>query len=183
MIISPPFLPDQNNDVAVYDARCVNHAMFGGVVGSGAFPVSQSMAWHGGMHLEAASAEDAVRAIADGIVIFRREDQPQVYEGSAYSSGCIVIRHETELGARVNASGAAVGVKFIDYSITLQLSSLDKDLPTVGKPDQAAPSVWWAPSAINLIRDRKPSHCPMINCLVSYQKRSNSQNPTGARPC
>ncbi|WP_341891120.1 hypothetical protein [Variovorax sp. YR752] len=70
MIISPPFLSQP--DIPVYSEQCVSDVMPGGIVGSGAFPVSQAMAWHGGIHINAPTADEPVRAIADGTVIFRR---------------------------------------------------------------------------------------------------------------
>ncbi|RYH33909.1 MAG: hydroxyethylthiazole kinase, partial [Alcaligenaceae bacterium] len=133
MLISPPFLP-ANSGAAVYDAQCVKDAMPGGLVGSGAYPVSQAMGWHGGIHVGSPASGEPVRAIADGWVVYRRENTETAYDGQTYSTGCVVIRHETEIGARLNAAGPATPTKFTYYSITLHLSTLDKDLPAVTKP-------------------------------------------------
>jgi hypothetical protein len=74
MIVSPPFL--SLRDIPVYDDQCVKSVMPGGIVGSGAYPVSQAMAWHGGLHIHAPTSDEPVRAIADGIVVFRRDGLP-----------------------------------------------------------------------------------------------------------
>ena len=97
MIISPPFLSQP--DIPVYSEQCVSDVMPGGIVGSGAFPVSQAMAWHGGIHINAPTADEPVRAIADGTVIFRRDGGNARYDAQDHSTGCVVIRHKTEIGA------------------------------------------------------------------------------------
>lgn len=132
MIISPPFLLANAGFPQSYDVECVNSVMQGGVVGSGGFPVSQGMAWHGGTHLAAPTSDTPVRAIADGTVIFRRDNTPIVHGGKEYSSGCVVIRHETEIGATPGANPTPTTLTY--YSISQHLRSLDKDLPAVGKP-------------------------------------------------
>ena len=133
MIISPPFL--SLSHVPVYDEQCVRSVMPGGIVGSGAFPVSQAMGWHGGLHLHAPTTAEPVRAIADGVVIFRRDGvvagQPDSgnarYDGEDHSIGCVVIRHVTEIGAQ-----GATPVTVTFYSITQHLRQLDAGLPAVG---------------------------------------------------
>lgn len=132
MIISPPFLLANAGFPESYDIECVNSVMQGGVVGSGGFPVSQGMAWHGGTHLAAPLSDSPVRAIADGTVIFRRDNTPLTHGGKEYSCGCVVIRHETEIGATPGANPTPTTLTY--YSISQHLSRLDKDLPEVGKP-------------------------------------------------
>jgi hypothetical protein len=126
MIISPPFL--SLSDIPVYDGQCVRSVMPGGIVGSGAYPISQAMGWHGGIHVHAQTNMEPVRAIADGIVIFRRDAGNARYDNEDHSTGCVVIRHVTEIGAQ---GTAPVVVTY--YSITQHLRELDRDLPAVGK--------------------------------------------------
>jgi hydroxyethylthiazole kinase len=127
MIISPPFL--SLPELPVYDEQCVNQVMPGGFVNSGAFPVSVAMGWHGGIHIHAPNADEPVRAIADGVVVFRRDSATIKYAGNDTSTGCVVIRHTTEIGA--NESDKPVD--FVYYSISMHLSKLDEKLPQVGK--------------------------------------------------
>lgn len=102
-------------------------------MGSGAFPVSQAMAWHGGLHITAPSANESVRAIADGVVILRREGGTATYDSKEHSTGCVVIRHTTEIGATTGPNGpTAVEVTY--YSIYQHLRTLDPGLPGLNKP-------------------------------------------------
>ncbi|QFZ85824.1 peptidoglycan DD-metalloendopeptidase family protein [Variovorax paradoxus] len=126
MIISPPFLSQPN--IPVYSDQCVSDVMPGGIVGSGAFPVSQAMAWHGGIHINAPAADEPVRAIADGIVIFRRDGGTARYDAQDHSTGCVVIRHKTEIGAN-----GANAVEVVYYSIYQHLRLLDANLPAVNQ--------------------------------------------------
>lgn len=134
MIISPPFL--SLRDIPVYDDQCVKSVMPGGIVGSGAYPVSQAMAWHGGLHIHAPTSDEPVRAIADGTVIFRRDGfvagRPGSgnarYDNEDHSTGCVVIRHTTEIGAQ-----GTTPVTVVYYSITQHLRQLDGSLPAVGR--------------------------------------------------
>jgi hydroxyethylthiazole kinase len=127
MLISPPFLPpraaNQTDDAAYVDA-----AMPGGEPGDGGFPISFDMNWHGGLHLQAPSSAqgvEPVRAIADGTVIYVRkprepnddENDPLNYGGGWSSDGCVILRHETEIGEGDNAR-----VTF--YSIYLHLNAI-----------------------------------------------------------
>lgn len=126
MIISPPFL--SLSDIPVYDGQCVSSVMPGGIVGSGAYPISQAMGWHGGLHIHAPTNTEPVRAIADGTVVFRRDAGNARYDNEDHSTGCVVIRHVTEIGAQ---GTAPVTVTY--YSITQHLRQLDRDLPAVGR--------------------------------------------------
>jgi hypothetical protein len=128
MIISPPFL--SSAELPVYDEPCVSQAMPGGYVGAGAFPVSGAMGWHGGIHIHAPTADEPVRAIADGVVIFRRDGATIQYADKDTSTRCVVIRHTTEIGATDDGKP----VEFVYYSISMHLSKLDDKLPAVGKP-------------------------------------------------
>jgi hydroxyethylthiazole kinase len=126
MIISPPFL--SLSDIPVYDGQCVRDVMPGGIVGSGAYPISQAMGWHGGLHIHAPTNMEPVRAIADGTVVFRRDAGNARYDNEDHSTGCVVIRHVTEIGAQ---GTTPVAVTY--YSITQHLRQLDRDLPAVGR--------------------------------------------------
>lgn len=103
--------------------------------------MSYNLGWHGGIHLEAPVADDArqpVRAIADGTVAYVRQstarpdgasaEHPLNYRGWT-SDGCVVIRHETEIGA--DAQGNATSVVF--YSITMHLHTIRPAL-AAGRP-------------------------------------------------
>ncbi|RQO46620.1 hypothetical protein DBV14_22025 [Variovorax sp. KBW07] len=127
MIISPPFL--SLTDIPVYDGQCVRNVMPGGIVGSGAYPISQAMGWHGGLHVHAPTNMEPVRAIADGTVVFRRDGGNARYDNEDHSTGCVVIRHATEIGAQ-----GTTPVTVTYYSITQHLRQLDHDLPAVGRP-------------------------------------------------
>ncbi|MGJ7554141.1 hypothetical protein ACSFBX_33985 [Variovorax sp. RB2P76] len=69
-----------------------------------------------------------MRAIADGTVVFRRDAGNARYDNEDHSTGCVVIRHVTEIGAQ---GTAPVTVTY--YSITQHLRQLDRDLPAVGR--------------------------------------------------
>lgn len=143
MIISPPFLLERNDGEADADyvARCMpdtSVCVHDTNVPEGSFAVSFKLGWHGGLHLQAPSNGEScqnVRAVADGKIVFARKpkptnttpnpDEPLNYnpEGNspAWSDdGCVVIRHETQIGA--DAQGQAVDVVF--YSIYEHLSEL-----------------------------------------------------------
>ena len=134
MLISPPFLPERQNDVT--DDNWINVAMPPDPRGHGKFPVSFNLGWHGGLHVQAPPGQDGrlpVRAIADGTVVYVRQpiepnDDIQHplnfgnYDGDPTwtSNGCVVIRHTTEIGA--NAAGQATAVTF--FSIYMHLHSI-----------------------------------------------------------
>ena len=126
MLISPPFLPPRGtnqNDAAYLDAamRTVSH---------GQFPVSNKLAWHGGLHLEApvrGNKREPVRAIADGIVVYVRQPTPRPADTEQVDrhalgylgwtdDGCVIIRHDTTIGAQGDTE---IQVRF--YSIYMHL--------------------------------------------------------------
>ncbi|PJJ96075.1 hypothetical protein CO611_09130 [Lysobacteraceae bacterium NML03-0222] len=97
MIISPPFLSANN---------AINNQI-GHQATEGTYPIGQKLAWHGGMHLAAPITDNnasQVRAIADGIVVYKRNPTPRS-EGHALAykgwtdDGCVIIRHDTSIGA------------------------------------------------------------------------------------
>ncbi|MFL9927373.1 M23 family metallopeptidase [Herbaspirillum lusitanum] len=123
MLISPPFIltadmqTHYGNDEAILEASMPPTASnsTGTFAPEGSFPISSSLVWHNGVHLEAPRANGGrlnVRAIADGTIIFvQPPTKPngdarhgQNYNpfgtGPAWSdNGCIIIEHETEIGA------------------------------------------------------------------------------------
>ncbi|MEE9678274.1 hypothetical protein V4842_08175 [Pseudomonas moraviensis] len=135
MIISPPFIPapvaGETDDA--YLAR----AMVGGVPGDGGYPLSFDLNWHGGMHLTA--PQDGghalpVRAICDGTLVYFRDSAPQNtdltdplnFRGGWTDKGCVVLRHETEIGEEAQS-------KVVFYSIYMHLSKINLTSPQIGK--------------------------------------------------
>lgn len=131
MLISPPFLPIRgNDDEDTYLARAMN----GGTVDQGAYPVSYNLAWHGGTHLIApqeGTQHLPARAIADGTVAYIRQPTTMPSDAAAADAhalgyngwtddGCVVIRHDSEIGA--NAQGQGTQVRF--YSIYMHLNTI-----------------------------------------------------------
>ena len=137
MIISPPFLPANNNlaeDAWIDSAMPLDLPT--GAAPRGVFPVGQNLGWHGGLHLVAppdGAGVLPVRAIADGTVVYVRQPapvttvatealnyDPAMVGASRTDDGCVVIRHETEIGA--TAAGVATSVTF--YSIYMHLATV-----------------------------------------------------------
>ena len=127
MIISPPYLLSRNADET--DEAWIHRCMPGGQPGDGAYPLSNAMQWHGGLHLREPEANALVRAIADGEVVLRRSpnqqpagglpaDHPQAYRGGWTDNGVVVLKHTTEIGDGANAS-----VTF--FSIYMHLREID----------------------------------------------------------
>lgn len=136
MLISPPFIPTliagENDDVFI------NRAMLGGTPGDGAFPLSFDLNWHGGIHLTApreGTAALPVRAIADATLVYFRQPTEEAsapadhglrYRDQWTDNGCIVLKHETEIG-----EGALSAVVF--YSVYMHLSKITLTNPTKGQ--------------------------------------------------
>jgi len=136
MIISPPFLPARNaitTDIAYLDLAMQEQH-------DGRFPISNKLAWHGGVHLTAptrANGREPVCAISDGTVVYvrqpsarptdeaTREAHPLGYNGWT-DDGCVVIRHETEIGA--DAQDRGVEVRF--FSIYMHLNAIRTNVRT-----------------------------------------------------
>lgn len=127
MIISPPYLLPRNANET--DEAWINRCMSGGQPGDGAYPLSNAMQWHGGVHLREPEVNSSVRAIADGDVVFVRRpteqpagplpvDHAQAYRGGWTDNGVVVLRHQTEIGEGANAS-----VTF--FSIYMHLREID----------------------------------------------------------
>ena len=139
MLISPPFLIDSidiNNTleaglqpVVARDATTM--------APEGNYPVSQSLMWHTGVHLQAPKAGDAdyapVRAIADGTVVFINPPRDRINDaadGQAYNpfgaaaswtdNGMVIVEHTTEIGVD---GDKATNVRF--FSGYMHLSKID----------------------------------------------------------
>jgi len=94
--------------------------------GNGAWGVSHRMCWHSGVHVSASAQATKIRAIADGVLIYKREselpkhdkdDSPLRYHGQT-DNGCVVLRHTVDIGEGANAE------QITFYSITMHLASL-----------------------------------------------------------
>lgn len=130
MLISPPFLPARG--ATQDDAAYLGTAMR--ITDHGYFPVSNQLAWHGGLHLQAppsGNGQEPVRAIADGTVVYVRvptarpanaaEAEVHVlnYKDGWTDDGCVVIRHDTTIGAQGDTE---TQVRF--YSIYMHLREI-----------------------------------------------------------
>jgi hydroxyethylthiazole kinase len=135
MIISPPFLPSPV--AGETDDAFLARAMVGGIPGDGGYPLSFDLNWHGGMHLTAPKEEQSalpVRAISDGTLAYFRNPTPENpdpnhplrYRDKWTDDGCVVIRHETEIGEGEKA-------KVIFFSIYMHLSKILITAPQKGK--------------------------------------------------
>lgn len=141
MIISPPFIPAPV--AGETDESFVNRAMPGGNLGDGAYPLSFDLNWHGGMHLIAPQENGEplpVRAIADGKLVYFRAPTAktndehhalkyriaQSVDDGWTDNGCIVLRHETEIG-----EGERGQVVF--FSIYMHLSKINIPHPQLNQ--------------------------------------------------
>lgn len=129
MLISPPFVnpaqPDSDPNVDPAGNSVI--PMLECAPGNGAFPISFNLGWHGGAHLEAPVDSQGhllpVRAISDGTVVFVRANDTTnkselSYAGLRTDDGCVVIRHDTEIG-----EGEQSKVTF--FSVYMHLQSVE----------------------------------------------------------
>lgn len=133
MLISPPFIPTPVAGES--DEAFLDRAMLCGAPGDGFFPISFDLNWHGGTHLKAPTERGdflPVRAIADGTLAYFRKPSPveanpdaPLNYGGWTDNGCIILRHETEIG-----EGASSKVVF--YSIYMHLSKITLAEPIKG---------------------------------------------------
>lgn len=102
MIISPPILKTPQGSAT--DEQWLAGLM--PFTSRGGFPIASRMAWHGGQHIEHTDTGvhgEPVRAIADGVVVYKRDPSPDAdkkplaYQGET-DNGCVVIKHSTEIG-------------------------------------------------------------------------------------
>ncbi|MCO4858511.1 M23 family metallopeptidase [Herbaspirillum sp. WGmk3] len=127
MLLSPPFLPPRPGNLS--DAAWLNTLLPDSPAGEGLFPVSRDLNWHGGLHVQApahAKGTEWVHAISDGTVIFSRSATPKNDNGEHAlnylgwtDDGCIVIRHDTDIG-----EGAAA-TQIVFYSLYMHLSQVE----------------------------------------------------------
>jgi len=161
MLLSPPFLPPALPNET--EDHFINRAMVPGPPGDGSFPVSFEMNWHGGIHLTAPAAGGGkvlpVRAIADGIVTFVRKPtkrstdakHPLNYRGGWTDDGCVVIKHETDIGVDA-ASNTITKVKFFSVYMHLGAMAALKVNDRVFRKDElgAAGSIYGDPNRLHL---------------------------------
>ncbi|WP_228940440.1 M23 family metallopeptidase [Photorhabdus thracensis] len=124
MIISPPMLRDKSateSDSVWVDKMIPVDARRG-------FPVNAWHTWHGGVHLvhsDSTSRPEKIRAIADGTVHFVRQpkfsqrDRPPYNYNGGTDCGCVVLKHETEIGRGENG-------KVVFYSLYMHLKTIDE---------------------------------------------------------
>ncbi|WPN57837.1 M23 family metallopeptidase [Pseudomonas sp. P9_31] len=135
MIISPPFIPAPVAGES--DEAFLARAMVGGIPGDGGYPLSFDLNWHGGIHLIAPQDGQSalpVRAISDGTLAYFRNPTPEsndpnhplLYRDKWTDDGCVVIKHETEIGEGAKA-------KVVFYSIYMHLSKINLASPQKGK--------------------------------------------------
>jgi predicted chitinase len=125
MIISPPILKSAqgtDSDKAWLD-RLIP------ISDGGNFPITKLLAWHGGQHIhhtDQSSNAEPVRAIADGIVVYIRpaskiSDKPDLALNGGSDDGCVIIRHNTEIGEGANGE--------IEYfSIYMHLREISREI-------------------------------------------------------
>lgn len=123
--------------------------MSGGEPGNGGYPVSYNLGWHGGVHLHAPARGNAgmepVRAIADGVVVYRRGNSvpseapapnaPLSYGGRT-SDGVVIIRHETEIGATPQRDAPTRVVYFSIYMHLHTVRSTVRQGRTISRKDE-----------------------------------------------
>ncbi len=113
MIISPPYLPRQNDPAADVMDTIMDRELLHGI-----YPICADRRWPGGSHIAPPNANEPVRAIADGEVIAYRVCQGLVGpDGGPNDSnaGFVLLRHETETGE---------GRKLRFYSLYMHLRHL-----------------------------------------------------------
>ena len=127
MIISPPLLKTPQGSTS--DEQWLANLM--PFPNTGNFPVISHLGWHGGLHIEhtdTGATGEAVRAIADGTIVYYREsavdyDAPPLNYNGPTHNGCIVIKHETEIGEGDDG-------KVVFFSIYLHLKQTFKPVGT-----------------------------------------------------
>lgn len=160
MLLSPPFLPPALPNET--EDQFIDRAMVLGAAGEGSFPVSFEMNWHGGVHLTAPAAGAKflpVRAIADGIVTFVRKPtkrstdakHPLNYRGGWTDDGCIVIKHETDIGFDAARNSITKVTFFSVYMHLGAMASLNVNDRVFRKDELgAAGSIYGDPNKLHL---------------------------------
>ncbi len=124
MLISYPFLPARGADVS--DDEYENKILDMEMLNAGVYPSSREREWHGGIHVQAPSMIEPVRAIADGEIVAYRLNSALTKERAEDQDGRIdnsfvLIKHETETDSLQDASGAEQPVKVMFYSLYMHL--------------------------------------------------------------
>lgn len=147
MLISPPFLIDSIEISKTLDAglQPVTARDATTMAPEGNYPVSQSLMWHTGVHLQAPKESSVdyapVRAVADGTVIFIKSSRARINDaadGQAYNpfgvaaswtdNGMVVIEHTAEIGVQ---GDNVTEIKF--FSSYMHLSKIDSSLAVGNK--------------------------------------------------
>jgi predicted chitinase len=164
MIISPPFLPARGteSEEAWFDIAMAAPPSRLADTGApeGSFPLSHSLMWHNGMHIQAPLVDGVAapaRAIADGTVIFAsppKAANTSVDDAHNYNpfaspgsnlpawtdNGCVIIEHRTTIGAE-----GAAETEVVFYSLYMHLSTLGRITPpgqTTARVLRAGDAIW-----------------------------------------
>lgn len=136
MLISPPFLsPDVTSEQDMLNKGLRQPSSRELTTGAPEcnYPLSQMLMWHTGLHLKAPNGASPkfldVRAIADGIIIFKQKARSSIKDpndGQTFNpfgdaptwtdNGLLVIEHHTEIGAQDHTP---TKIKFYSYYMHL----------------------------------------------------------------
>jgi hypothetical protein len=164
MIISPPFLPavaGQTDEAWINETAmpAPPSRLADTLAPEGSFPLSHSLMWHNGVHIQAPVGNGAslpARAIADGTVVFVNPptrpnstitdaqnynpfDRPGTQTAAWTDNGCVIVEHTTSIGAEGTAE-----TEVVFYSLYMHLSALGKITPPgQARRDLAAGDAIW----------------------------------------
>ncbi|WP_199030609.1 hypothetical protein [Ralstonia sp. ASV6] len=103
----------------------------------GTYPISFDRRWHGGIHLSISNTLQAIRAVADGILVAALYPKEPIKDshGSACERGFVLLRHDTEIGAKLipaaNGQEAKLEpIKFTYFSLYMHLASAEAEKAT-----------------------------------------------------
>lgn len=103
----------------------------------GTYPVSFDRRWHGGIHLSISNTLQAIRAVADGTLVAALYPKEPIKDshGSACERGFVLLRHDTEIGAKLipaaNGQEAKLEpIKFTYFSLYMHLASAEAEKAT-----------------------------------------------------
>ncbi|GGP26361.1 hypothetical protein [Silvimonas amylolytica] len=118
MIISYPFLGDQDNKADETQAENVRVDINDYECAHGIYPVSFNQRWHGGCHLQPQHTKEPICAIADGIIVAYRIASDMVTDGNnqKHHNSFVLLKHTTETGE---------GRSITFYSLYMHLHCLD----------------------------------------------------------
>ena len=142
MLISYPFLTSRTTEPTDPHTSVPNDVRhLGELTGTGIFPLTQGIEWHGGSHWQSPLVDTRpipVRAIADGVVVYARasdemptspdalKQHPLWYSTGWTSNGVIILKHATEIGENVEVTY---------YSIYLHMATLTTRTEKVKEKD------------------------------------------------